>query len=323
MAIIRSSYQLPFGFWNKHIQTIFPVIFRKIKTDFYSREKIETPDNDFLILDNVKSDSKKCVILSHGLEGNSNSSYVAGMARYFAQNGFGVCAWNYRGCGDEMNKNLLMYHSGFTEDLHTVVEHVAQDYDEMFLIGFSIGGNISLKYLGENRRTINPALKGCVVFSVPVSLKGCSINLDKKSNSLYRKRFLRSLKEKIEIKKVQFPGMIPSGSNDTLITLKDFDNRYTAPLYGFENADDYYQKCSSKQFIPSIRIPTLIILAKNDPFLPQSCYPTEECTKHEFVDLEMPDQGGHVGFIQRGGVYWSEKRALEFIQSLGIIDENG
>ena len=129
-----------------------------------------------------------------------------------------------------------------------------------------------------------------------------------------------NLTKKIEVKKAQFPGSIPSENNDKLTTLKDFDNRYTAPLFGFKNANDYYEKSSSKQFIPSICIPTLIIQAKNDPFLPQSCYPIEECTTHEFVDLEMPDYGGHVGFIQRGGTYWSEQRALEFIQTLDIID---
>jgi len=315
MAIIESSYLLPFGFWNKHVQTIYPSVFRKIKTDIYTRERIETPDKDFLILDLIKSDSKKCVILSHGLEGSSHSAYVTGMARHFAQFGFGVCAWNYRGCGGEINKNLLMYHSGFTEDLNTVIEYTSQHYDEIYLIGFSVGGNISLKYLGEST-TVNAVVKGCIAFSVPVSLNGCSENLDKKSNVLYRKRFLRKLKEKMKAKKAQFPDGKISVNNENISTLKDFDNRYTAPLFGFKNADDYYQKCSSKQFIQSINLPTLIINAKNDPFLPPNCYPIEECTEHKFVDLELPEQGGHVGFIQRGGLYWSEKRAMTFIQSL-------
>ena len=254
------------------------------------------------------------MILSHGLEGDSSRHYIKGMAKFLSENGYDICAWNYRGCSGEVNIKLRTYHSGSTEDLETVVEKVSKTYDDIILVGFSMGGNLSLKYLGEQKDPLKTKIKKCVVFSTPLDLKGSSITLEKPSNKIYMTKFLTSLKAKIKAKEEQFPSDISLKGYDTIKTFTQFDNRYTAPINGFKNALDYYEKCASINFIKHIKIPTLIVNAKNDPFLSEGCYPMAICEKHEFVTLEMPLHGGHVGFFETGGVYYSEKRALSFLK---------
>jgi predicted alpha/beta-fold hydrolase len=282
----------------------------------FSRKRIETPDNDFLDLDLIPNGYNKCVILSHGLEGNSHRSYITNLAYQLMTSGYDVCAWNFRGCSGEMNKQLRMYHSGSTEDLETVVNYIKPKYDEIYMVGFSMGGNLTLKYLGERGTELDNKIKGAVTFSVPTDLAGSSEKLEKWYNRIYMNRFLGTLKSKLVIKQALFPNVISLSNFESIKTFREFDERYTAPMHGFKNADDYYIKCSSKQFIPKITIPTLIVNAKDDPFLTKSCYPIDECKNHELVYLEMPKGGGHVGFMIAGGVYWSEKRALEFLRSI-------
>ncbi|NNC95049.1 MAG: alpha/beta fold hydrolase, partial [Chitinophagales bacterium] len=236
MAVIRSNYKPPFWYRNAHWQTIFPAVFRRLDPGIYTREKIFTADGDFLNLDWVRSGAQSCVILSHGLEGASNRGYMLGMANYLSNNGYDVCAWNFRGCGDEMNENLRMYHSGFTSDLQIVIDHIAKSYDQIYLIGFSAGGNISLKYLGENPAVVNSAIKACIAFSAPTDLGACSKELEKPSNFIYQKRFLKLLGEKIVIKEQQFPEHVSSHKYNQLKTLREFDDRYTAPFFGFKDA---------------------------------------------------------------------------------------
>ena len=310
--LLASTYKAPFGFRNKQLLTIFPALFRKVPKAPYQREAITTNDDDFIQLDWIKKASKQCVILSHGLEGETSSAYMQGMANHLSENGFDVCAWNFRGCGDVLNKQLAFYHSGFTNDIAQVVAHVTAQYDEVFLIGFSVGGNITLKYLGEQGDKVHPKLKSALCYSVPTDLKACSLNLDQGFNKIYSRRFLSMLKEKVASKK----HLLPSELFDReVLTLKDFDDVFTSHIYGFKDAADYYTKSSSKAYIPKIKLPTLIINAKNDPFLTPDCFPIEECKLNGFVDLEMPASGGHVGFVNRGGVYWSESKAVEFFRT--------
>ncbi len=314
MPIIESDYKAPIYLSNGHTQTLYPTFFRKIKPNFDYRERISTSDDDFLDIDWVKTDSKKCVIVSHGLEGHSKRWYISGMSKHLSQNGYDICAWNFRGCSGEVNKSLKTYHSGFTQDLDEVVQHILPNYDEIYLVGFSMGGNLSLKYIGERSENLNSKIKKCVVFSVPTDLKDSCYALQKKSNLIYMKRFLVDLKGKLEEKKKLYPAEISTENFNEIKSFIDFDNRYTAPLNGFKNSDDYCEQCSSKQFIPSIKIPTLIVNALNDPFLQEKCYPIAECENHPNVYLEMPKSGGHIAFISNGGVYYSEKRTLEFLQ---------
>ncbi len=305
-------YSPPFILFNGHLETIYPALLRKVYLIPYQRERISTPDNDFLDLDWLKQGSKKLVIISHGLEGNSHRAYIMGMAKIFFLNGFDVIAWNYRGCSGALNKTLRFYHSGATDDLDGVVRHaVSSGYENINLIGFSLGGNISLKYLGEKSDGIHSRISKAVVFSVPMHLDTSCQKISQPSNFVYSHRFLKSLKKKVTWKASVMNGLDVSNL-DKIETLEEFDDRFTAPLHGFNGAKDYYRKCSSIFFVESINVPTLIVNAVNDPFLSAECFPQ---ISNPFVSFEKTWRGGHVGFasFNKKGVYWSEQRALDFI----------
>lgn len=303
-------YEAPSLLFNAHIETIWPALFRKIQLSPYQRQRLTTPDDDFLDLDWLKQGSNKLVIISHGLEGNSQRAYIKGMAKQFFTNGYDVLAWNYRGCSGEMNRQKRFYHSGATDDLQWVINHASVKYDSVYLIGFSLGGNLTLKYLGEGK--VNPSVKKAVVFSVPLELHTSCLEILKPSNWMYHHRFLKSLKIKVVAKASQRTDLDIRPLNQ-IKTLIEFDDHFTAPIHGFENAIDYYKKCSSLYFLSGIHTPTLIVNAKNDPFLSHDCYP--ELPEASSVKLETPARGGHVGFAQFGqnGLYWSELRAFDFI----------
>ena len=315
-AFSKKKYQSPGILFNAHLETIFPSLLRSVTVQPYQRERIETDDHDFLDLDWLSRKSKKLVIISHGLEGNTNRSYIKGMAKSFSENGFDALAWNYRGCSEEMNRQLRFYHSGATDDLDCVVKHAIgkNQYEEIYLIGFSLGGNLTLKYLGE--RTPDSIIKKSIVFSVPLNLHSSCIQLSKPTNWIYSNRFLKSLKNKVIEKSKVMQGIDLNGI-EKIKSLIQFDDHFTAPLHGYRDAIDYYQQCSSLYFLKNISIPTHIVNAQNDPFLSEDCYPVDQLKNHSFVSFESPEHGGHVGFAQfnKNGLYWSEECALNFIQS--------
>jgi uncharacterized protein len=310
-------YRPPLPLFNSHLETIYPALFRRVETPAFRRERITTPDDDFLDLDWLTAGSDKLVIISHGLEGNSQRAYVKGMAKVFFENGYDALAWNYRGCGEEMNRKLRFYHSGATDDLDVVVRHAAGRYRSIYLVGFSLGGNLTLKYLGENGDSLLPAVKGAAVFSVPINLRTSCEKISERGNYIYALRFLRSLKTKIISKSKLMEGLDVAGI-DRIGTLKQFDDRYTAPLHGFKDAITYYEACSSLHFLKNIRVPALVVNALNDPFLSPDCYPSNVGNPN--LHFEFCDRGGHVGFalFNQNGLYWSELRALQFVQSLGV-----
>ncbi|MBL7871446.1 MAG: alpha/beta fold hydrolase [Cyclobacteriaceae bacterium] len=310
-----APYHPPALLFTKHLETIYPALLRNVKDVEYERERITTPDHDFLDLDWVKQDSKKLVIISHGLEGSSDRAYIKGMAKIFYANGFDALAWNYRGCSGEMNKKLRFYHSGATDDLGYVIQHAESlGYSEINLIGFSLGGNLTLKYAGEQGNAISLKIKKIVTFSVPLNLRSSCEKISVPSNWMYSQRFLKSLKKKVADKSNVLPELNVSRLPE-IKTLLEFDNTYTAPLHGFRDAFDYYHQCSAIRFVSSIQRPTLIVNALNDPFLSADCYPTEIINPN--LTFEYPQRGGHVGFalFHKNGLYWSELRALDFIQS--------
>lgn len=309
------EYKPPSFLFNAHLETIFPSLIRKVKGQLYTRERIATPDHDFLDLDWLKQGSEKLIIISHGLEGNSMRPYMLGMAMAGFTTGFDILAWNFRGCSEELNHQLRFYHSGATEDLDTVVQHAAhKGYKKIYLIGFSLGGNVTLKYLGEQKEST--LIQRAVTFSVPLDLHSSCIKISQPGNWIYATRFLRSLKKKIIAKSKVRQELDIRGIND-IRSILEFDDRYTAPLHGFKNAVDYYTQCSSIHFVSSISIPTLIVNAQNDPFLSPQCYPTDLLRAHPYVTFENPVRGGHVGFAQfrKNGLYWSEERAMDFLTS--------
>jgi predicted alpha/beta-fold hydrolase len=306
-------YKPPRILFNKHLETIYPALLRKVDIQLAEPERIATPDDDFLDLDWYKQGAHKCLIISHGLEGNSSRAYVKGMAKVFLAAGFDVLAWNYRGCSGEPNRQLRFYHSGATDDLQFVVEHAAKKYGEIYLLGFSLGGNLTLKYLGEP--VVHPAVKKAVVFSAPIDLHASCIQISRPSNWVYTKRFLNSLTNKVRTKAAVRDDLDIKGLSK-MKTLFEFDDHFTGPIHGFKDAIDYYTKSSSIHYIKNIGIPTLVVNAANDPFLGPECYPTDEFSKHPHVIFEYPERGGHVGFalFNHNGLYWSEMRALSFIQ---------
>lgn len=306
-------YQPPRLLFNAHLETIYPSVFRRVTLPPYRRERITTPDDDFLDLDWLtQPGNDQLVIISHGLEGSASRPYVKGLARAcFPQ--YDVLAWNFRGCSEEINRQLRFYHSGATEDLDTVVQHALQQgYRAIYLAGFSLGGNLTLKYLGE--RTPDARIQCAIAFSVPLDLHASCLKIGQPANRIYANRFLRNLKQKVYRKHALYPTLDVRGLS-AISTLQDFDDAYTAPLHGYRDAVDYYTRCSSLYFLQQITIPTLILNALNDPFLSDTCFPQAMLQGHPQVRLETPRRGGHVGFAQRHpqGLYWSEEQALNFI----------
>lgn len=301
---------------GKHAETIMPALFRSISVP-YVRERFTLSDGDFLDLDWLTQGSSKLLVLFHGLEGSSNSQYIKGMARIFSAKGWDVCAMNFRTCSGEMNTVLRTYHSGATDDVNEVMQYLASkhNYSTMVAGGFSLGGNVLLKYLGEQLFPLPPQLKAAFAFSVPCDLAASSVEMASFENSIYMKRFLKSLTYKMKYKAEQFQGALRTDGIDKMRTFTEFDNLFTAPINGFADATDYYAKCSSLQFLPAIQLPTLLVNAQNDPFLTPSCFPAELASAHPYLYLEMPRYGGHVGFSNRfpNESYWSEQRAFEFI----------
>jgi len=321
MPVLASSYRAPFGCANGHLQSILPAVFRRVSLATPVRERIGTPDGDFLDLDRTEFQCPRVAVLSHGLEGSSQRAYMQGMAGALARRGWEVVAWNCRGCSGEPNRRLRAYHSGATEDLDAVVRHVlaAPRHEQVALIGFSLGGNMTLKYLGERGDAIDPRIIGAVTFSVPCDLAASSARLAAWTHRIYMRRFLRPMADKLEAKARLFPGRLNLSGLRAMRTFAEFDERFTAPLHGFTGAADYWARASSRQFLPSIHVPTLLVNARDDPFLAGGCFPIPEAEQSQFVRLEMPASGGHVGFLTRGhrhGEYWSETRAATFLDTL-------
>jgi uncharacterized protein len=310
----QSSYQRPKWLFNGHLETIYPALFRQVYVPIPTRERVETTDEDFLDIDWYRSGSSRLVIISHGLEGNSSRPYILGMVKEFLKYGFDVLAWNYRGCGEELNRKPIFYHSGATYDLDQVVKHAAPAYEEIFLVGFSLGGNLTLKYLGEIKHTL-PKIKKAVAISVPLDLGKSCEKISSGQNLIYSKRFLQTLVKKVERKADLFPDEFSLEKLKKVKTLRDFDDVFTGPLHGFSDAEEYYQVNSSLQFLDKIEVPSFILNAQNDPFLSETCFPEKLAQKLDLVHFEFPKHGGHVGFTSpsKEKSYYSEARAVEFI----------
>src|SRR6266404_3939065 len=319
-VVANSTYRCPRLLSNGHLQTLWPSLLRRVSLVAYRRERIATPDRDFIDLDWAKNGSQRLAVLAHGLEGDSKRHYMLGMVNALVKRGWDAVAWNARGCSGEPNRVLRFTHSGATEDLQTVISHVlsAYDYSTIALIGFSLGGNLTLKYLGEQGQELDSRLKAAVAFSVPCDLRSSSIRLAKPWNWIYMQRFLSTLHGKIRAMMKVMPGKIDDRGYGQLLNFKDFDDRYTAPIHGFKDAEDYWRKCSCKPFLRNVRVPALLVNARNDPFLAEECYPIEEAKTNGYLHLEIPATGGHVGFssFNSGGEYWSESRAVPFLNEM-------
>jgi len=313
MPIIESTYKPPFWAKKSFVSTVFSGLARKVDGVNQTRERIILPDMDFLDLDwsYAEEKSNKIIILLHGLEGSAQRPYITGSAKLFNDNGIDAVAVNFRGCSGEPNLLFRSYHSGATEDLDAVVQHVLSkgQYDNIYIKGISLGANMVLKYAGEGRE-LPTELKSVIAVSTPCDLKGSCGELLSLKNKHYAIRFLAHLKDKLKPKLGQFPNDISVSDFDSIKTLKDFDDVYTSKAHGFKDALDYYEKASCLQFLLNIKVPSLIINALNDSFLSAECYPVKEAKHNPSLYLEMPKYGGHVGFVGKRNVYNNERRAL-------------
>ena len=319
MPILKSTYQPLFLFKSAHFNTVFRTFFSNESIN-YNRKRLELEDGDFMDLDFSTVGSNSIIIALHGLEGSSDSKYIIAISKILNKYKIDAVAVNLRGCSGEPNRLLPTYHSGKTDDLDAVVKHIDKNYNykNIILLGYSLGGNITLKYLGEQGENLHKKIRCGIAISVPCDLKGSSDALSTKENKLYMKKFLQTLKSKTLEKLERFPNSFLK--KDKILAAQnfyDYDNLYTAPAHGFKNAEDYWEKSSSKPYLSKIKIPTLIVSALDDTFLSTSCYPIEIAEKHELLYLETPKYGGHVGFnssmFSKKG-FWLEKRILKFLK---------
>lgn len=313
------DYKPPLWLRNGHVQSIWPTLFRKVGIATPSREVLSTEDNDELHLDWYRQGSDRLMVISHGLEGHSRRPYVQGLAKAMMSEGWDVLAWNFRSCGGVMNHQPRFYHSGATCDLSHVVDHgLASGYTSLGLSGFSMGGNLTLLYLAEQGEQIDSRICGGIGFSVPCDLAGSADTLALPSRKIYMQRFLKDLKTKMEEKSRRFPELIDTAGFEHIQTFHQFDDRYTAPLHGFRDAQDYWRSCSALWRLKDIRVPALMVNAADDPFLSQQCFPQDPSVLGTHTSAEFPRWGGHVGFVDGGqtGMYWSERRAVAHFATL-------
>lgn len=301
--------------------TVGPSLFRRVEGVVYDRERLDLADGDFLDLDwwpstraGASEPVRRVVLLAHGLEGSTHRAYVKGMARQLAASGWDACAWNLRGCSGEPNRLLRAYHSGATGDLDAVVQHVlARGYGAVALVGFSLGGNLTLRWLGEGGAHVPPETVGAACFSVPVDLASSAAVMERGVRRLYVRRFMRSLGAKAHQKAAQFAGAPDPVPIARMRSFRAFDGHFTAPVFGFESAEAYWAAASALPVLPAIRVPTLLANALDDPFLGAACYPRDVADANPWLTLLTPRRGGHVGFLQRGGTFWSETVADLFL----------
>lgn len=319
MPLVTSSYISKGPFTNGHISTIYSAKLRRPLKLMQERERITMFDGDFIDLDFSFAEKpvKRMAILLHGLEGNAQRSYMIGQGNYLHARGWDICAVNYRGCSGEPNRKYYSYNAGKTDDLHEIILYLQKNFPDhsMALIGFSLGGNLLLKYLGEYLPVIEN-IKAGVAISAPLSLKGSLEELTKPVNWIYSTAFLLSLRKKYKGKLRSFKDQLPDDQPRTVTSLLDFDNVYTAPAHGFTDAYDYYAKNSGIRFLPDIDLPVLILNALNDSFLSRDCYPFGFASNSKNIYLETPKHGGHVGFVKSGHHYYNEERTLEFLNSI-------
>ncbi len=317
MPLIKNSgyRKRPWYFFNTHFETIIPSVFNKIAGIQYESERLELPDGDFIDLDWVKKGNPRLLILSHGLEGDTHRHYILRAAKYFSERGWDILAWNNRGCSGEMNRLPRSYHHGDTGDLAQVIEHgLSKDYEQIVLLGISMGGCQTVKYFGEY--PVDDRVLGAFTVSVSCDLRDTSQSAEKHLGGFYSKRFLRKVKESFK-RKQSIHESLKTIDIDSIDSFDEFHEKITVKYFGFENVDDFYFKSSSINYIDKITKPVFILNALNDPMLGEKCYPFEQADKHPFLYLEVPKHGGHVGFTLRGKEYsYIEERADNFINEV-------
>ena len=309
---------------NRHIQTSYATLFRKPFLKEWEREEFSLRDGDFIEIywqnRPKRSETKNIALLFHGLTGSYRSPYIQGAVDKLCKENFTCAVVHFRGCGEKENLLARSYHSGETQDNLEYLQYIHKSYpkSKIFCIGYSLGANMLLKLLGELKQ--NSFITAAVAVSAPMQLEIAAKTIDSGSAKFYQKRLLDELKVSLlkKFERFDFEKLINLKKEDVkkMQSIKEFDERYTAPIHGFLSADDYYEKNSAKQFLKDIQTPTLIIHAEDDPFMTPEVLPKKEELSH-FITLEVSKKGGHVGFI--GGSllkpeYWLEKRIVLFLK---------
>lgn len=318
-GVFRQAWWLPGG----HLQTLGGKYLRRVPDFPLTRRRLETPDGDFLDLDMGPDPdvSSPLILLLHGLEGFSRRPYILHAMNVLQAGGMACVAMNFRGCSGEPNRLPRLYHSGETEDAGLVLARLREQWPHRPLgaLGFSLGGNVLLKLLGERPEGGADVLDAAAAVSVPYDLEaGVTFLEGSPLGTIYTKYFLDSLKRKVEGKRALLEPILDLGRVMATETLRAFDDVATAPLHGFRGATDYYTRSSSGQFLQGIRVPTLLIHARNDPFLPREAIPRESMAANPHLTPLVSGGGGHVGFV--GGRlpwrphFWAEGRIQEFFR---------
>ena len=326
MPILRETdFKAAWWLANPHLQTLWPALLRRLPDPRTVRERISTPDGDFIDLDWCGESQGPIVLLVHGLSGSSKSVYIQGMQAALVKMGLRSVAMNFRGCSEEPNHTARCYHSGDTEDLDFVCRQLRQRYPQTPLaaVGYSLGGNVLLKWLGEQGEAAGVCAAAAV--SSPLQLNLCADRMDLGFSRVYRDRLIDELRQYISRKQdhlrllgeyAELEKLERLGDLSDIRSFWEYDERVVARLYQFADAADYYRKSSSRQYLNAIGVPTLVIQARDDPFVTAGVIPTEE-ELSACVQLEITPQGGHVGFISGHipgrAAYWLEHRIPEFI----------
>jgi len=325
MPLIYSEFRSPWWMFNGDLQTQLPVLLRRIKLNA-TPVAIATSDGDELsanIYFSAVQPQRNLLILSHGLEGSNQQNYVLGMAKATLDAGISgspvdVLAWNLRGCGNPDNKTEKLYYAGSIQDFDDVVTWAQHNgYTDIYLAAYSLGGNIVLKWLGEqgdNART--RGIKAVCAASVPIDLNACVTTLDRWRNLTYRIYFVVSMKWRLKRKASDFFGKIDLSRYGQVNSFYAYDEIYSAPLNGFANAAALHAAVSATSSLDKIAVPCLLVAAQNDPFLNADCIPQAVAEQHPLLTLEIARSGGHVGFLSNRLEWWLDSRFLNFFKSL-------
>ncbi len=296
------------------------------------RERWELPDGDFLDVDRLAGPSQDAplLVVCHGLEGSSRAPYIRGLLATARRRGLAALAMNFRSCSGTPNRLARIYHSGETGDLAYMIERTVAERPgrPIVLCGFSLGGNVVVKYLGERGDAVPAEVAGAAVVSVPFDLTRCAAVLDGPGfwSWVYRERFLTALREKALGVVRRFPGRLDEAAIRRARTIAAFDDAVTAPLHGFESAQDYWRRSSSGPFVAGVRRPLLAISALDDPLVPGRSLPLEAARENPSVTLVATERGGHVGFVSGGPLrpaFWAEERAVEFLAEVATRGSAG
>jgi uncharacterized protein len=316
-------YLAPRWLPNGHLQTIYPALCLPRPVVRYRRERWETPDSDFIDLDFVDGQpGKPLLVLFHGLEGSSDSHYARTLMAEIDKRGWSGAVPHFRGCSGEINRAPRFYHSGDALEVDWIIRRLHAGYrardaanqtGRIYAVGFSLGGNALLRWLGESGHQAEIVSAACAI-SAPTNLAQGGIALGSGLNLFYTRMFLQSMKPKCLQKLQQFPGLFECEQMLQARNLYDFDNVVTAPLHGYRDTDDYWNRASARHVLTDISVPTLVLNAQNDPFLPGRHLPRHAS---QMVTLDYPQQGGHVGFVAGplpGHLNWLPQRVLAFLE---------